>query len=88
MVFATIGKAFLYFKTTKFEGIFIRVLEATVFASRLFGPVSYSGLYVPVKIGLRICASYALWVSGKSTPRFFKASLWYLICISFLRSST
>ena len=43
MVFATIGKAFLYFKTTKFEGIFIRVLEATVFASRLFGPVSYSG---------------------------------------------
>ena len=68
-------KGSLYFKTTKFKGIFIRVLEATVFASRLFRPVSYLGLVIPVKNGLRICASYTLGVSGKSTPRFFKVSL-------------
>ena len=68
-------KGSLRFKTTKFKGIFIRVLEATVFASRLFRPVSYSGLVIPVKNGLRNCASYTLETSGKSTPRFFKASL-------------
>ena len=68
-------KGSLYFKTTKFEGIFIRVLEATVFASRLFRPVSFSGLVISEKFGLRFCASYTLGVSGKTTPRFFKASL-------------
>lgn len=35
-------------------GIFIRVLRATIFASQSFRPVSYSGLDVPVKIGLRV----------------------------------
>lgn len=35
-------------------GNFIRVLRATIFASQSFRPVSYSGLVVPVKIGLRV----------------------------------
>ena len=56
MVFVTIGQAFLCFKTTRFVGIFIHVLEATVFASRLFRSVSFSDFDLPVKVDLRIYA--------------------------------
>ena len=38
---ATVWKG-ISITTTRFEGIFIRVFEATAFATRLFGPVSYS----------------------------------------------
>ena len=46
-------------------GIFIRVLRATIFASQSFRPVSYSGLDVPVKIGLRVRVPLCTLVFGR-----------------------
>ena len=46
-------------------GIFIRVLKATIFASQSFRPVSYSGLVVPVKIGLRVRVPLCTLVFGR-----------------------
>jgi hypothetical protein len=72
MTFATVGQAFLCIKTTKFTGIFIRVLEATVFASGLFRPVSSSGLGVPVRFGLRICAQLCAFFTGQIRSELFQ----------------
>ena len=69
-------QVFYVFETVELCWNFIRMLGAIVFTSRLFRPVSYSGLDVPVKIGLRICAPYTLCVPGISTPRSLRASRW------------
>ena len=68
----------LYVKRPSKKGTFIRVLVATVIASRSSGPISYTGLVSQKRSASGSFAPVQALtgeVSGKSTPRFFNISM-------------